>query len=401
MNLLKKDERKHLGLFYIHTALEATFSVIWIYWIVYLLDHGFSYSVIGIALAINGLSMAIFEVPTGALADAVSRKLSVISGFVGFSLILFVIPSITSPAMLILVFTVWGLPITLVSGAAQAWVVDNLRAEDREDLIKEYYVKNTSIYNSGAILAAMLSGVIVRLFGMDALWYIQGTAFLASVLVLAMQKEHFERKVTHVRESFTETFTNIREGATFTIKNKNVLYIMSASFFIIVGVELMNICSKPFLEVIGVPREYFGYLSAVGAALCVGMPFLAKYLAGFFKSENYYLSVHSLVFGLVLTSVILVKTPVMAAFLFVVLMLRHTTFIPVMEPFFQGFLPQKLRATVGSFRNMVISVALLAGDFIISAFTDMTGPQLMMAVGGGFILFSIVFFMRVKSPEHH
>jgi len=400
MNLLKKDERKHLGLFYTHTVLEATFSVIWIYWIVYLLDQGFSYSVIGIALAINGLSMAIFEVPTGALADAVSRKISVISGFVGFSLILFVIPSITTPTMLILVFAVWGLPITLISGAAQAWVVDNLRAEDREDLIKEYYVKNTSLYNFGAILAAMLSGVIVRLFGMDALWYIQGVALLGSVLVLVIQKEHFEKKVTRIRESFSKTFTNIGEGAAFTAQNKNVLYIMIASFFIVVGGELLLICSKPFLEVIGVPREYFGYLSAVGAVLCVGMPFLAKYLAGLLKSEKYYLSVQSLVFGLILTSVILVKTPVMAALLFVILTLRRTIFSPVLEPFFQGFLPQELRATVGSFRNMVVSVALLAGDFVVSAFTDMTGPQLMLAVGGIVMLPSIVFFMRIRSPEH-
>ncbi len=399
MNLLKKDERKHLGLFYLHTAVEATFAVVWIYWIVYLLDQGFSYSVIGLALAVNGLSMALLEVPTGAVADAVSRKLSAITGLAGFALVLLIIPSIRNPVILMIVFAAWGLPIALISGATEAWVVDNLRFENREDLIKEFFVKNASLHNFGGILAALISGVVVRLFGMDALWYLYGIALFASVFILAFQKEHFEKKVTGVRRNFSETYVNIIEGAKFTVKEKSVFFIIIALFFIVVGGEFILVCSRPFLEVMGVPREYFGYLSAVSATLCVGTPFIAKHVASLFKEEKYYLSVHSLVFGIVTASVILVGTPEIAALLFVVMMLRQTMFWPVLGPFFQGFLPQKLRATVASFRNMVVSVALLVGDLAISAFTDATGPQLMLAVGGIFMLPSIVFYMIIKSSR--
>lgn len=399
--LFKKDERKHLGLFYLHSILESSFKVVWIYWIVYLLDKGFSYSIIGVALAVNGASMALLEVPTGALADAVSRKLSVISGLCGFALILFLIPSIKSPLVLTVVFAVWGFPITLISGAAEAWVVDNLKTENREDLIKEFYVKVISITNLGSILAAFLSGLIVQFLNMDALWYVYGTALLASVLVLVMQKEHFEKKETPLLKTFSETSTKIREGAHFTIREKNVMYIMMATFFFMVGSELINICSKPFLEVIGVPREYFGYLSAVVYALCVGMPFLVKHLADRFNREEHYLSLHALVFGVVTASVLLVKSPEMAAVLFVAIMLRQTASTPVLGPFFQGFLPQELRATVGSFRNMVISIAFLVGDFIISVFTDTTGPQFMVAMGGIVILPSIIFYMGIKQNKDH
>lgn len=395
--LFRKDERKHLGLFYLHSVLESTFAVVWIYWIVYLLDQGFSYSIIGLVLAVNGASMAVLEVPTGALADAVSRKLSVIAGLCGFAFILFLIPFIKSPLVLTVVFAVWGFPIALISGAAEAWVVDNLRAENREDLIKEFYVKISSITNLGSILAALLSGLIVQFLGMDALWYTYGAALLASVSILVMQKEHFERKEAHFLRSLNETYTNIREGAHFTIREKNVMYIMIATFFFFVGSELINICSKPFLEIIGVPREYFGYLSAVGFALCVGMPFLARHLADLFNREEHYLSLHALVFGVVTASVVLIKTPEIAAILFVVIMLRYTTMGPVLGPFFQGFLPRKLRATLGSFRNMVISIAFLVGDFIISVFTDVTGPQIMVAMGGAVILPSIIFYLGVRS----
>ena len=399
MNLLKKDEKSHLGLFYLHTIVEASFAIIWVYWIVYFLDKGFSYSVIGLALAVNGLSMAVLEVPTGAIADAVSRKLSVLAGLTGFALILLIIPSIANPVILTTIFALWGLFISLISGAVEAWVVDNLKFEDREDLIKEFYVKNASLTNMGQIIAALISGAVVQAFNMDALWYIYGIALLASVCILVFQTEHFERKATGMLHSFNKTYNNISEGAQFTIKEKNVFYLIIGLFFVVVGGELILICSKPFLEVMGIPREYFGYLSAVSAAFCVVTPFIARRAAGMVKKEPHYLVFHSLVFGAVTASVILVGTPEIAAVLFIIMMLRGTLFWPVLEPFFQEFLPQSLRATIGSFRNMVVSIAILVGDAIITVFADATGPQVMLTVGGCIMVPSIVFFLSINNSH--
>ncbi|MBU7014828.1 MAG: MFS transporter [Theionarchaea archaeon] len=396
MNVLKKDEGRLLGLFYIHTALDSTFAVVWIYWMVYLLDRGFSYSVIGLALAVNGAFMAILEVPTGALADAISRKFSILSGLVGFGLVLLVIPSIGSPSTLVLVFALWGLPMTLLSGAGEAWVVDNLRAENREDLIKEFFAKDISIANMGTIFAGLISGAVVRYLGMDALWYLQACIVFMSISVLTLQKEHFERKKVRIVQSAVETFNNIRDGAKFTIRSRNVFFIMAAVFFVAVSSQIMSVCSKPFLEIMGVAREYFGYLSAVGAAFCVAMPFLAKYAAEFLRKEQYYLSLHSLASALVLILILQVKTPGMAGIIFVFMILRYSSYDPVLEPFFQGFLPPKLRATIGSLRNMILSVAVLLGNVLISAFADLTGPQLMLAVGGIFFLPSVLLFWMVR-----
>ncbi|MBU7017336.1 MAG: MFS transporter [Theionarchaea archaeon] len=396
MNVFKEDEGKHLGLFYIRTALDATFAVLGIYFIVYLLDRGFSYSVIGIALALFNIFMIILDVPTGAVADVVGRKLPVMAGFFGYAIVLFIIPFVESPFILIGIFALWALPTAFISGALPAWIVDNLEAEKRTDLIKEFYVKNTSIKSFGSIAAALLSGLIVQYIGMDALWYIYGSVVLACGFILAMPKEHFEKKQVDILKSFRQAFYTVREGASFAAKNKNVLYIICAAFFTAIAGEFVMVCYKPFMEVVGVPREYFGYLSAVGAVFCVGMPFLAKYLAGAFTSEKRYLSIHSLVFGAVLLSVILVSTPVIASLIFVILLLQQNASDPVLEPFFQKFLSTRLRATMNSFRHMVASVAFLTGDFIISAFTDMTGPQVIVVAAGVIMLPSIIFYLGIE-----
>ncbi|MBU7033457.1 MAG: MFS transporter [Theionarchaea archaeon] len=397
--IFKKDEITHLKLFYLRTAIDSSSAVVWIYWIVYLLDQGFSYSIIGLALALNGLSMTIFEVPTGALADATSRKKSVILGEIGFALIVLIIPSIHNPFLLTGVFILWGFPISLTSGAIEAWVVDNLQYEQREDLIQEFYVKMMSIRSVGFIIASILSGVIVHVAGMDMLWYVYGSVLLGSVVLLVKQDEHHEKKSVQFRENFLETYKNIKNGAQFTLKTKSVFYLMIASFFITIGFEIVLICSKPYLEFMGFPREYLGYLSAIGAALSVGMPFIARYGTTLFRKTQTYFSLHATIFSIILISVFFTRNPFLVAFIFVALTLRDTSLSPVIDPFFQKLIPTPLRATIGSFRNMVLSAAILVGDFVIALMGDVAGPHLMLVFGGFIILPSIMFYMGITEKQ--
>ncbi len=402
MKIFKEGEIKHLGLFYLHKGIDTSFAVIWIYWIVFLLDQGFSYAVIGAALAVNGLFMMLFEVPTGAIADAVSRKISVMLGIVGFGIGVMTIPFIEDPYLLILVFALWSLPITLISGATEAWVVDNLKHEDREDLIEEFYVKDASIGSFGFIIASLLSGLIVHFWDMDMLWFVYGISLIASTSILGFQKEHFQRKAAGLRERIHDTKVNVKKGARFTLDNRNVKYFMVAIFFIALGGEFILICRVPFLEVMEIPREYFGYIAAVGAALCVVSPFLAKSIASRFKKKSSYLALHTLIFGLIAAAVIFIITPELAILFIIVLSLRMSLSSPVAEPLFQGFLPSKVRATVGSFRNMIFASALLVGDVVLSLFADSTGPQFLIGIGGLLMLPAIVFFLivgRVSNDE--
>ena len=45
----------------------------------------------------------------------------------------------------------WGFAMTFVSGAEEAWVVDNLKHYKRTDLTDEFYIKTHSILNIGAV----------------------------------------------------------------------------------------------------------------------------------------------------------------------------------------------------------------------------------------------------------
>ena len=397
MRFFKDGEKEHVGLFYLHSILQSSFALIWIYWIIFLMDQGFSFIIIGMALMANGLIMTLLEIPTGALADAYGRKASTILGFAGFAIGMLIIPSITDPVQLIIVFAAWGLPITLISGASEAWVVDNLKAVDREDLIDGYFAKDESISMLGFIFASILAGLVVKYWGMDMIWYISGVSMLATIPVLMVQKEYFVPEKLNLKGTMKQASQNIKEGARFSISDRQVLYLLIAVIFISIGSEFVMILKQPYMELMGIPREFFGYLAAIGSALCVGTPFLAKAISQRTSNKNYYLAMHTLIFATIMIAIIFVNMAWLAALVLIILSIRWSMFNPVFEPYFQNILPTEIRATMGSFKNMVYAAGLLIGDLILSVFTDSVGPGNMLVLGGLITLPAILFFFSVKN----
>ncbi len=363
------------------------------------MDQGFSFVIIGIALMANGLIMTVLEIPTGALADAFGRKGSTILGFVGFAIGMLIIPSITDPVQLIIVFAAWGLPITLISGASEAWVVDNLKAVGREDLIEDFFTKDQSINMLGFIFASILAGLVVKYWGMDMIWYVSGISMLATIPVLMLQKEYFVPEKVNFRNTMKQAGQNIREGARFSIGEKQVLYLLIAVIFISIGSEFVMVLKQPYMELMGIPREFFGYLAAIGSAICVGTPFLAKAISQRTQNKNHYLAMHTLIFAAVMVAVIFVNMAWLAALVLIILSIRWSMFNPIFEPYFQNILPTEIRATMGSFKNMVFAAGLLIGDVILSAFTDTVGPGNMLVLGGLITLPAILFFFTAKNKN--
>jgi MFS transporter, DHA3 family, tetracycline resistance protein len=76
---------------------------------------------VGTALEVSAL---IFEVPTGVLADAVSRRLSVIVGTVIMGIGFILWGAIPVFGWIIVAQVVWAIGVTFTSGATEAWVAD-------------------------------------------------------------------------------------------------------------------------------------------------------------------------------------------------------------------------------------------------------------------------------------
>ncbi|MEN3273893.1 MAG: transporter, family, tetracycline resistance protein, partial [Actinomycetota bacterium] len=103
-------------------------------------------------------SVLLFEVPTGVVADAVSRRLSVLIGTfmtsVGF--LLYAVPSFP---VVLLGQVVWGVGFTFISGANVAWLVDEIG----EDAARPLFLRASQVAQVAAfagIFASVALGAI-------------------------------------------------------------------------------------------------------------------------------------------------------------------------------------------------------------------------------------------------
>ena len=76
------------------------------------------------------LTVLLFEVPTGIVADAYSRKLSIIIGFFLMGIAFLIEGSFPIFGIILLVQVLWGLGYTFTSGATQAWLSDEIGEEN-------------------------------------------------------------------------------------------------------------------------------------------------------------------------------------------------------------------------------------------------------------------------------
>jgi MFS transporter, DHA3 family, tetracycline resistance protein len=132
----------------------------------------------------------LFEVPTGIVADVVSRKLSIVVGWVISGVAIATLGFVHSFPAAILTQALWAFGATFISGADVAWITD----EVGEDEARPLYLRAAQLENAGAF-AGIWIGISLATI---ALWVpiaVSGIALvaMAASLWIVMPEEHFRR----------------------------------------------------------------------------------------------------------------------------------------------------------------------------------------------------------------
>lgn len=168
------------------------------------------------------------EVPTGVVADVYSRRLSIVIGVGLIGLGFLIEGSFAAFETVLLAQVVWGLGYTFTSGAEQAWVADEVGAENAGRV----YIRGTQIGSIGGLLAAPVS---VALAGI-ALWLpivAAGVGFLllGAFLALAMPERGFRPAPREERETFRAMSATFIAGTRAVRRRPILLTILAISLF--------------------------------------------------------------------------------------------------------------------------------------------------------------------------
>ena len=215
-------------------------------------------------------SVLLCEVPTGVVADAVSRRLSVLIGvfLTGAGFLLYAIPSFP---VVLGAQVIWGVGATFISGANVAWVVDEIG----EAAAKPLFLRAAQGAQAAAFVG-IVAGVLLGSVALGLPIAVGGAVYLGLGLWLlgAMRETHPPQGSASVRRAMRTTLSSVR--ATTELRPVLVLVLLVAAlhgastegFDRLWEVQLLERVDLPEVGTLGI-TPWFGLLRMVGLVVAI------------------------------------------------------------------------------------------------------------------------------------
>ena len=216
----------------------------------------------------------LFEIPTGIVADAYSRRLSVIIGTALIEIGFLIEGSTPTFEAVLLSQVAWGIGATFVSGADNAWIADELGDERAGQVYMRGAQAGQLLTLPGIALAVLLGRA-----GLNVPVVIGGLLFLglAVFLAIVMPEAGFRPAPREERTSWGRMFATLREGVGLVRLRPLLLVILLVSLVYGVYSEGFDRLYTPHLLSFGLPEvggldtaAWFGLIGAVVSVLSLG-----------------------------------------------------------------------------------------------------------------------------------
>ena len=318
------------------------------------------------------LACFIFEIPTGIVADVYSRKLSIVIGGVLTGVGFILEGSISSFVFVLVAQIVWGLGSTFISGSLEAWIAEEEKNKD----LDEIYIKGAQAGQIGAFIGIVLSTVIAN-FSERLPIIVSGVLFiiLALFLWLYMPENNFKPSAPGDLNTFKKMVYTFKSGLKF-VKSKSIIMILLAVtlFYGLSSEGYDRLSNAHFLQDTTLPKlgnlssvTWFGIFGILGMILSfIVMHFMAKNLKNEDNRKNGKLL---LCINILYISSMLIFALTRNFSLMLIAYLATNTFRIINEPIFSawlnGHIDDNSRATVLSINGQMNSLGQILGGPII------------------------------------
>lgn len=155
------------------------------------------------------LSVFLFEIPTGIVADMRSRRVSILIGYAMIGAGLFLEGSFTFFATILLAQLIWGVGYTFTSGAMDAWLADELG----EKRLSQIYLRATQ-FSQIASFVGIFAGTALASLRLNIPFLVGGCGLmlLAGYLALFMPENHFTPTPRDERTTWQSMAFTFRNG---------------------------------------------------------------------------------------------------------------------------------------------------------------------------------------------
>ena len=131
-------------------------------WVVYYQGR-ISAAEISVLITVQYIAQMVSELPSGALADLIGRKSTIVVGFLLGAICYLILPLAESFSFFFILSILFGVADSFRSGSEEAIIYDTLKQDDREDEIGKVYANGNNVYQVGLITGTALGGMIYKI----------------------------------------------------------------------------------------------------------------------------------------------------------------------------------------------------------------------------------------------
>lgn len=241
------------------------------------------------------IMVVIFEIPCGAIADYLSRKLSLVLGALSTALAALIYSSYPNIIVFMIGETLFALGDSLISGTDQAFTYDTLRKLGEEQEITKTMARNRSYMLLGVGISAPIGSFIGAMLSLQITMSLMFFPFIAATIIALTLREPNHDFVEKKQEPYLKTIkSGVRELAKNRVLRRLALSQViteTLTFFLIWTYQL-------YLESLNFSIEYFGFVAASMTIVQIIFTNIIPRLKKLSRNNKLFLQIYTIIPGI-------------------------------------------------------------------------------------------------------
>lgn len=348
------------------------------------------------------ISAFVFEVPTGVVADVISRRLSIIIGMLVMGVGFVIEGSLPFFAAILTAQAVWGLGYTFTSGATEAWLSD----EVGDAKAGQAFLRAGQVGTLGGVLGIVI-GTLIGNVSVSLPIVLGGLLLigLGLVLIVVMPETGFKPAPRENRSTFQSMAHTFKSGLRLVRGKPTLINILTIGLvFGLYSEGLDRLWTPHFLQSITLPAignlapvTWFGIIRGVSLLLGIGLTEVARRRVDTTNHGVIARAVLSLNIAMVAGLFVFALTDnfVIALIAYWTLSTTRGTLMPLYTTWVNQHVESSVRATVISMSSQVDAFGQIVGGPIVGGIGNTFGLRAALTSSAAILTSALPLLARV------
>jgi len=363
-------------------------------WVLYLAYCGMNLGQIGILEGIYHITSMIFEIPSGAIADLLGRKKSMILSRICIAISCVIMLFCKSFWFFALSFVIQALGNNFLSGSEEALVYDSMKAIGQQDKYMGVSGKDNFLIELSQGIATVLGGVLAEYSYFFCYAACLVIALCAFIPVIFMTEAPFEKTASIEGSIFVKLINHFATSFKVLKEDKRILIIVIFYEGIFTAQTLLFFYSQQYFFDLGHNKIVISIFMLFGGIVsCIGSLLSEKIYS---RYGNKISIISSITIAACLIAYIFNNT-IISVVGFVISQFCSALLYPIESASLNSLISSEQRATLISVKSMIFSIAMIL-LFPISGFVaDKIGLSMVFfVIGFILIVFTLLWRKKIK-----